>query len=345
MVRGDLLAGVVALAELLDERLAVRGDRDGILEPRGGVADAHLDRPPLRVRADVPPDVRVVGDAPGPLELSDDRRVVLVVAEARRRPRAGEGREDDLAARGEARRLSAPERRARREREQGGEVREQAVHDLDRLVGIVDRDVDVHPEDQLAPRDVLELVDQRVVAVLRRDALSLEEAERMRAGRPDAQPLAARDVADVAAQRRQLVHHVARRPTHRRRDLEHRLHQLGVEAARELVALDRVEHHLDVLDEVEALRVEEHVLLLDAQRVRVARPELVVEDAGGRRVGDTGDRPRDDLLHGSTASASISTFHAGSRSAVTTQVAAGRTSRNASPCARATSSQCARSVT
>src|SRR6185503_19579365 len=115
VVRGDLLTGVVALAQLLDERLAVRGDRDCVLEPRDGVADAHLDRPPLRVRADVPPDVRVVGVAPGPLELSDDRRVVLVVAEARRRSRAGEGREDDLATRGEARRLSAPERRARRE--------------------------------------------------------------------------------------------------------------------------------------------------------------------------------------------------------------------------------------
>ncbi len=76
---------------------------------------------------------------------------------------------------------------------------EQAVDDLDRLVRVVDRDVDVHPEDQLAPRDVLELVDERVVAILRRDPLPLEEAERMRACRADAQTLAAGDVADVAA--------------------------------------------------------------------------------------------------------------------------------------------------
>ena len=105
----DLLACLVALAEQLDERLAVGGDRDGVLEPRHGVADAHLDRAPLRVRADVPPDVRVVGDAARALELADDRRVVGVVAEARRRARARERREDDLAARREAR--SAPRAR------------------------------------------------------------------------------------------------------------------------------------------------------------------------------------------------------------------------------------------
>ena len=40
-------------------------------------------------------------------------------------------------------------------------MREQPVHDLDRLLGVVDGDVDVHAEDQLAPRDVLHLVDER----------------------------------------------------------------------------------------------------------------------------------------------------------------------------------------
>ena len=160
MVRGDLLARVVALAELLDERLAVRGDRDGVLDARDRVADPDLDRAEARVQADVPPDVRVVGDAAGPLELADDLRVVGVVAEARRRARARERGEDHLPARREPGRLAAPERRARRQREQRREVREQAVHDLDRLLGVVDGDVDVHPEDQLAARDVLELVDE-----------------------------------------------------------------------------------------------------------------------------------------------------------------------------------------
>jgi hypothetical protein len=43
----------------------------------------------------------------------------------------------------------------------------------------------VHPEDQLAPGHVLHLVDEVVVPVPRRDPLSLEQTERMRAGRAD----------------------------------------------------------------------------------------------------------------------------------------------------------------
>ena len=42
---------------------------------------------------------------------------------------------------------------------------------------------------------------------------------------------------------------------------------------------DRGEHGVDVLDEVEGLRVEQHVLLLDAERVRLAFAEGVVEHA------------------------------------------------------------------
>ena len=39
-------------------------------------------------------------------------------------------------------------------------MREQPVDDLDRLLRVVDGDVHVHPEDELTPSDVLELVDQ-----------------------------------------------------------------------------------------------------------------------------------------------------------------------------------------
>ena len=133
----------------------------------------------------------------------------------------------------------------------------------------------------------------------------------------------------------------------RRRDLEHRLHELGVDARLELVPGDRCEHRVDVLDEIEALAVEEHVLLLDAERVRVARAEGVVEDAAALGVAAAlaRDRRGEDLAHGSTASASISTRHAGSSSAATTTIAdAGRMSPNTSPCARPTASQSAAST-
>ena len=115
----------------------------------------------------------------------------------------------------------------------------------------------------------------------------------------------------------------------------------------ELVPADRREHRVDVLHEVERLGVEELVLLLDAERVRVARPERVVEHAPRRRPFEPRDRGRDRLLrcHPRTASASISTFQAGSSSFVTTIVLAGRISEKTSPCARPTASHVPRSVT
>ena len=60
------------------------------------------------------------------------------------------------------------------------------------------------------------------------------------------------------------------------------------------------------LDEVERLAVEEHVLLLDAERVGIGLSEGVVEHAPALNGALAGDRVGIDLLHGSTASASIS---------------------------------------
>ena len=65
-------------------------------------------------------------------------------------------------------------------------------------------------------------------------------------------------------------------------DLEHRLHELGGDPRLEFVAGHLGEHRLDVLHEVEGVGVEELVLLLDAERVRVAVAERVLEHAGRR---------------------------------------------------------------
>jgi hypothetical protein len=53
-------------------------------------------------------------------------------------------------------------------------------------------DVHVQAEDELAPRDVLHLVDEVAVPVARGDALALEEAERMRPADPTRSPSPAR---------------------------------------------------------------------------------------------------------------------------------------------------------
>src|SRR5215472_8927477 len=302
---GDLLAVVGELGVVLDERLAVGGDRDHVLEPGHRIADPDLHGAEPRVEANVPPDVRVVLDAAGLLELVHDLRVLRVVVEPWRRPGAREGGEDHVAGGAESGRLTAPERRARRERHEFREVRDQSVDDLDRLLGVVDGDMDVQPEDQLAPRDVLHLVDHRPVAVLGRDPLPLEEREGMRSGRAHSQPLLARDVRDVAPDAQELLPHSRRRVADGRRHLEHGLHQLGVDPRLELVAGDRGEHRVDVLDEIEGLAVEEHVLLLDSERVRVARAEGVVEDAAAGREARTFARDRggdERILHAVTIS-------------------------------------------
>src|SRR5581483_9105360 len=96
--------------------------------------------------------------------------------------------------------------------------------------------------------------------------------------------------------------------------------------------------------------IEEHVLLLDADRVRLALAEGMVEDARLRAGSDrslAGDRRRVDLLHDRsiTASTSISTSQRGSRRPVTTPVVAGRARPNASAWARPTSPMWAASVT
>src|SRR5439155_17482636 len=114
VVRADLLAAVEPLAEQLHERLAVRGERDGVFDAGDAVADADLDRAESRMRTDVPPDVRVVGDAAGLLQLPHDLGIVAVVPEAGRRPRARKRGEHQLPGRGQPRRLASPERRARR---------------------------------------------------------------------------------------------------------------------------------------------------------------------------------------------------------------------------------------
>ena len=159
--------------------------------------------------------------------------------------------------------------------------------------------MDVAAEDELAAGDVLELVDEVPVAVARGDPLALEEAERVRARRAHAQVVGRRRLGDVGAQPPELAVDVGRRLADRRRDLEHGLHQLRADAVVELAVLRGREHGVDVLDEVEGLRVEEHVLLLDAERERLARAEAVVEDAAPLGEPLARDGRGIDLLHGS----------------------------------------------
>src|SRR3954466_10119783 len=59
--------------------------------------------------------------------------------------------------------------------------------------------MDVPAEDQVGAGDVLHRVDEGAVAIASGDPLALEETERMRSGRADAQALVAGNAADVPA--------------------------------------------------------------------------------------------------------------------------------------------------
>ena len=228
------------------------------------------------MRAHVPPEVGVVVDHAGFLHRADHLEVVLVGGEARRLPGARHAREDRGARGGEPGGLAAPERRARREREQHRQLRQQALHHVHREVGLGHGDVHVHAEHELAARDVLELLDEPAVAVARRDALILGARERVCPGAGEPQPErldgsrdAAPDGLEIAAQ---LVHI----PAHDGRDLERALHQLRMRAPVERPIRELLGDLVEARRELEARRVEQHVLLLDAQRQRIALAEGMV---------------------------------------------------------------------
>jgi hypothetical protein len=144
----------------------------------------------------------------------------------------------------------------------------------------IDPDVDVHAEDELLPRDEPQGVHEVVVARPAHDALVLPHRERVRSRRADRQPLGLRGGADPSPQSAQLVAGLARVRARVRRDLEHRLHELGLDLAFGAV----LEELLDRVGELERLPVDDHELLLDAQRVALRGEVLVHPRAERTRV-------------------------------------------------------------
>src|SRR5262249_35252130 len=158
-------------------------------------------------------------------------------------------------------------------------------------------------------------------------------------GGTDAQAVVGGDPGHVRPEAGEFALDVGDRAADGRRDLQHRLHQLRVDPPLELMARDGREHGVDVLDEIERLRVEEHVRLLDPEGVGVAFAEGRVEHAPAGGEALAGDARGRELCHSTNASASISTCQRGSISCVITNVQAGLASPKTAPWARATSSK------
>ena len=177
--------------------------------------------------------------------------------------------------------------------EQQRQIAAHPVGDVDRLLGVVDADVDVGAEDQLLLGDPAELLGQLLVARPVDDQLVL--VERRRDG---CRPRRSRARCGAATSRTRAAQLRAAGPpasvtsAHGTgRDLEHRLHQLGLHLAGQRRSGRSPRITLDRLRELERLGIADHQLLLDAERER--RPaEPVVQHARGDRIHAGADAMR-----------------------------------------------------
>ena len=168
--------------------------------------------PEVRMRAHVPPQVRVVGHR-ARLDHELDALAVLVPAlEPRRDPDARQEAEDAACATTSSSvGRAAPERRVGRQREQDREVHTHAVRDVDRLVGVVDADVHVQAEQQLLAHDEAERVDDLAVALALHDALVLPVGKRVGRRGADRESLRLGCLAHAPAQVLELSGRLCRR--------------------------------------------------------------------------------------------------------------------------------------
>ena len=263
---------LVALGEGRGEALDEGDERGDALDSRLRVADADLDRAEPGVRAEVPPDVRVVGEGVRPDSALDERLEVAERGEGRRQPAAREGVEDLDPRRGEAGVAAVPEGRVGREREQLRQPGAERIRDPDRLVAGAHADVDVEAEDQLALGDPLHLLEQADVARRVGDVLVLVARERVRARGGDQRPALGGRVAEPGAKLARLLDRLGRVAADARRHLEHRLEELRLDP----LVPGRLGHLVEARDELVALGREELELLLDPDAEGRAAPEVRV---------------------------------------------------------------------
>jgi hypothetical protein len=144
--------------------------------------------------------------------------------------------------------------------------------------------VDVQPEDQLAAGRILHLLHDPAVMLTVGDQLVFVMRERMRSRRGEHEPVLLDDCFQVPAQPLKLHRRVADRRADRGLPLDLGLKDLARRTRRELALVVGVEDRVRPLHKIERLGVEQHVLLLDPQRVRLRGAKAVLRNAraGGR---------------------------------------------------------------
>src|SRR2546430_6267507 len=215
--------------ELRADGLNERGEAEGLLDTRGRIADAELDRGEERVRTQIPPDLPAIVDR-GRLHQKLDEVLVLVVArEVRRDPGAREAAPDDLAVRLQPGVAREPERRRRRDREEVWKEIARLVHHLDPRLAIRDADVHVKAKDEELADHVLQLVLKDFVSLVLGYLLVLPVREGMRPSRGDPEPDRLKERRERAAQGGDLIASLGDVRADLRAGLDDRLHHLGLD--------------------------------------------------------------------------------------------------------------------
>ena len=251
------------------ERLHERDERSRVVERRLGVHDPHLDRPETRLRAHVPPEVRVVGERPAVQQEVDRAHVLAVGPERARDPDARERLKQRRARRREAGVAPLPERRVGRQREQDRHVRAQAVERGDARLARRQADVHVQRERRLAAGQLAHRAVDLLVALARRHRHLMPDGRGVRAGRRRRQAERLEHSAQPPAQAAKLGDGVADVRVHARAQLRGRRVRLGADVVAHVLG-QRREDLVDARCQRPVARVEEHDLLLDAERVLVA---------------------------------------------------------------------------
>ena len=264
----------VEQVELAHQRLDERRDGDGVVDARRHVADADLDGVEEGMGPHVPPDLLGVVDTARLHEQVDVALEGGVRSEGAGDARAGEALEDLAPDALEAAVAAEPEGRARREGEDVGEEVADLVGQGHGRVAVPDPHVDVEAEDQVGACDVLQILDDVLVAGAVGDVLLLPVAEGVGAGGDDAQAVALGEVPQRAAQLRDLRAGLLDVAADAGARLHDGLVHLGADAlAQDRVILPVLEELAHVRAQIARLGVHDLELFFDAQR------ELAVEEA------------------------------------------------------------------